>query len=415
MKKVFLVCLFMATIAMNAQTTFQKGNFVTKANQQTECLIKNYDWNKIPTEIEYKPEESGEVKKVYASQLKSFYIDGTSHMYREYDVPVIKREKGNLVIKPGLQLLKVIAEGKASLLKNNDDVYFLHFEGQPLKPLIYERFINTATGREETDNSFRLELYNSLKCESVGDLRKVKYTENQLINIINEYNDCQDSQTVNYADKKTKSDFNVKVVAGVSSYTTSIDMMFEVDGYYEVFNEKATIKGDPGTNFTAGFEAELRLPFNHKKWALFVVPTYNKQKGLKQDFINVVYQKAFISGNYNYTFRYGGNVTLSDFSYIEIPVGLRHYFILSENSELSIDASYGASIFLGKKPEVVFKKAPDTSTLSETVESKFSIIRIGAGYSYQKYSIGINYYARKAFGQSYSNGAISVLLGYKIL
>lgn len=410
MKKIFILCSFLFCIDATAQTTFQKGYFVTKTNQQTECLIKNHDWNRIPTEIKYKTDESAEVKKIYTSQLQSFYIEGTSHMYREYNVPTLPEQKGNIVIKPGKQLLKVIAEGKASLLKNGDDIYFLHFEGQPVKPLIYTRHLSTATGREETDNSFRLELYNSLKCETVGDLRKVKYNENQILGVITRYNDCQDSETVIYADKKTETDFNLKIVAGTHYYTTEVTMMLEVvvgGGESSRFNDEVDLKGDSGNNFTAGFEAEVRLPFNHKKWAIFVAPTFNKQTGLDQQFT-----KKFRHNNYNY--QYSGSVTLGDFSYIEVPVGIRHYFILNKNSQINIDASYGASIYVGTKPKAVFKS---TSQLlyKDEVKSGFSLLRIGAGYNYRSYSFGINYYARKSFTESNSNGAISILLGYKIL
>jgi len=409
MKKIFILCSFLFCIAATAQTTFQKGYFVTKTNQQTECLIKNYDWNRIPTEIEYKTDESAEVKKIYTSQLQSFYIEGTSHMYKEYDVPAIPEQKGNIAIKPGKQLLKVIAEGKASLFKNGDDIYFLHFEGQPVKPLIYTRYLSTDTGREETDNSFRLELYNSLKCETVGDLRKIKYNENQLLGVITRYNECQESETVSYANKKTKADFNLRIVGGVNYYTTSVEMLFKwTTGVENKFDHSVTVTGDSGNNVAVGFDAELQLPFNHKKWALFTTPIFNKQNGMNQRFSEVIRDKNFI-------FRYEGQLTLPDFSYIEIPVGIRHYFILSENSRLHIDASYGTSFYLGTKPEVVFKRAGSSTESREEIKGGFSILKVGAGYNYNRYSLAVNYYARKVFAQSNSNGSISVLLGYKIL
>ncbi|MCR5861147.1 hypothetical protein LRS05_02845 [Flavobacterium sp. J372] len=399
MKKIFILCSFLFFITATAQTTFQKGYFVTKTNQQTECLIKNYDWNRIPTEIEYKTDESAEVKKIYTSQLQSFYIEGTSHMYKEYDVPAIPEQKGNIAIKSGKQLLKVIAEGKASLLKNGDDIYFLHFEGQPVKPLIYTRYLSTATGREETDNSFRLELYNSLKCETVGDIRKIKYNENQLLGVITRYNECQDSETVNYAERKTMADFNLRVVTGINFYTSKIDVLLERFGVGGSGYDQISLEGDAETNILLGFEAEIRLPFNHKKWALFTTPTYNSQGEISQ------YIKA-----------YDADLKITGYSYVEMPLGIRHYFILNKNSELNLDIAYGFNTVIGSKPTATYTRNNNILNIDyKNANSGSSLLRVGFGYIYKNYSAGINYYAKKSLTHSNTNGSISVLLGYKIL
>lgn len=420
----------MLGIGVNAQTTFEKGNFVNKKNQVVECLIKNYDWASIPKEIEYKINENDEASTMPASQLSSFYIYGTAHNYKTYDVPIIGIQKGDVFVKSGPQLLKVLVEGKASLLKNNDDIYILSLEGETLKPLIYKKYIYNDNVEENV--AFRLELYNSLKCETlkIDDFKKLRYTDKQLISVVNEYNKCQGEESKNFKSQKSNIDFNIKLVAGANFYSINTDMQIVTRYYQSDFesfgsDERVNLQSNPKNNFVAGFEAELKIPFKHRKWAIFIVPTYNTQSEFSQsisrktDFF--IYDPSLPPSEATHRITYNGTAVLSSHSYIEVPVGLRYYFILSKNSTLNISAAYGTLINVGAQQKFTYKQDDGVypsgfRVYYKTEKSSQSIIRLGAGYTFkEKYSIGINYYASKKLQYNDTNGAVSVLLGYKIL
>ncbi|MXN92639.1 hypothetical protein GR160_15530 [Flavobacterium sp. Sd200] len=412
----FVFCFFFS-VSLTAQVTFMKGNFVNSQNVKVECLIKNYDWNNYPSEIEYKLNDSEVVEKIYTAQLQSFYIYETPHYYKKYDVASIPQQPGGYSLKSGLQLLKVLLEGKVSLLRNTDDVYFLGVEDQSPIPLINYKYINDQTQRVERNNSFRLELLNNLKCHTItsDDIRKVSYGEKDLVKIVSLYNACVNSESKNYTSKKAKAEFNIKLVGGVNLYTTNLDLKFisprNADRMVDLSDE-ITLQSGSESNFVAGFEAEVRLPFNHKKWALFIVPTYNKQKGF------TVYQPLshLFSAN-NYETGYRGDVIFNGYSYIEIPLGLRRYFYLNKNSLINLNLSYGLSVTAGSDPSITVNwNENSVRLLHEDTTSNSSLLRIGAGYTFKdKYTLGVNYYAIKSLSKSNTNGSLSVILGYKIL
>lgn len=200
-------------------------------------------------------------------------------------------------------------------------------------------------------------------------------------------------------------------MAGINLYKLTVDMSLDMR-YRDPINY--TFDGEDSKNFVAGFEAEVRLPFNHGKWALFVVPMYNKHEGFQREFSGIIRYPIGNNGFYE-NFTIGGKVTHPDFSYVEIPIGIRHYFLFNKSSELNLSLSYGASIPLGSKPKIIFEPIPGTQWMEKFDKQGSTLVRIGAGYSYHNYTIDINYYARKSFTESNSNGAISILLGYKIL
>jgi len=424
MKKTILLLAIMLSIGINAQTTFDKGNFVNKQNVTVECLIKNYDWASIPKEIEYKINESDEASTMPAAQLNSFYIYGTSHNYKTFDVPIIGIQKGDVFVKSGSQLLKVLVEGKASLLKNNDGIYILALEGETLKPLIYKKYINGDTYEENV--AFRLELYNALKCESLelGDFKKLRYTDKQLIAVVNEYNKCQGGESRTFQ-REEELEISIKAIAGANFYKTNVELDLNVRYYideeqYYRESKSVSAQSNAQNNFVAGFEAEVRLPYNHKKWAVFIVPTYNTQNKVSKDIaVDTSFEGVDWLGRPIGTLKIKGNVLLNSISYIEVPIGLRHYFIISENSSLNISAAYGVSINVGAKPNFTFRNKSNITSLyvsQGTQQARgFSLLRIGTAYTFKdRYSVSINYYAGKVLKSNDTNGAVSILLGYKI-
>ncbi|MXN92640.1 hypothetical protein GR160_15535 [Flavobacterium sp. Sd200] len=416
MKKTFLFLSFLLSMVATAQVTFMKGNFVNSQNVKVECLIKNYDWNNYPSEIEYKLNDSDVVEKIYTAQLQSFYIYETSHFYKKYDVPAIPQQPGDFILKSGLQLLKVLVEGKISLLKNNDDVYLLETEGI-LVPLLHYKYISRSTNIAEENNSYRLELFNRLKCEGIEpeSIRKVSYTQKSLTKLVNNYNACAEGTSKDFTENKTKAELNFKIIAGMNFYTPEVDAILFADRTetQPEIDDAVSKKGQSKSNFAVGFEAEVKLPFNHKKWALFIAPTYNKQEAFS---VNASKSFGGYPSQYYLNWGYKGIIDVSEYSYIEVPIGIRRYFYLGKNSLLNLNLAYGVSLGVGDNANAEYIRNENTRNVRyDDNVTGFSLLRLGAGYTYKRYNLGVNYYVVKFLGASKANGSVSVMLGYKIL
>ena len=63
--KIKLLFLFTTIFTFNcySQISFENGYFIDNNNQKINCLIKNLDWEKNPTEFKYKLSESSELNK----------------------------------------------------------------------------------------------------------------------------------------------------------------------------------------------------------------------------------------------------------------------------------------------------------------------------------------------------------------
>ena len=68
--KLLLFIIFFISITTNAQIIFEKGYFINNNNQKTECLIKNLDWRKNPTDYKYKLSQNDLAKVATISSVK---------------------------------------------------------------------------------------------------------------------------------------------------------------------------------------------------------------------------------------------------------------------------------------------------------------------------------------------------------
>ena len=120
------------------------------------------------------------------------------------------------------------------------------------------------------------------------------------------------------------------------------------------------------TNFRFGVELEFVMPFNKNKWAIFLEPTYQSFNSEKTE----------------------GNKTFSvDYESLELPIGIRHYFFLSDKSKLFINSAYvldfakDSAVLIGNQSNV-----NDNST--DLVFKTGNNLIFGAGFNYNsKFSI----------------------------
>ncbi len=148
-----------------------------------------------------------------------------------------------------------------------------------------------------------------------------------------------------------------------------------------------------------GIELEALLPFNKNKWALFTAPTYqqlkfNESQGIKPS------GTAHIKGKY---------------TFIDLPIGIRHYFYLNEKSKLFIDGAFSAIIFIKKDESKRVEATYNHNFIKyESNSESLSAIRLGLGYKFDdKYALSFNYYPKKQLSQTETN-TFAILASYKL-
>ena len=145
------------------------------------------------------------------------------------------------------------------------------------------------------------------------------------------------------------------------------------------------------------------MPFNKNKWAIAIEPTYQSFKSQKTTNVNNISGGVLIA-----------NV---DYSSVEVPVGLRHYFYLNNNSKIFINASY---IFdLSSKSSIEFTRNDGSNLNSLEIETRNNLA-MGIGYKQNdRYSLEIRYQTNREILGNYLSWnseykTLSIIFGYSL-
>lgn len=408
MKKILLqVILIMTFTSLSAQVKFEKGYFMDQSNKKVECLIKNDDWNAPPTEIEYKLSDSGAVQVRNFATMNAFQIYNTSQYYIKSPIE-IDRKTDSRAYNPTLENIpvKVLMEGKASLYRSSD-LFFYKVNDEKIKQLVYKKYIS-ANSQLMEENAFRREIFENLKCENnTNEIRKLAYKEEKLIAFFKNYNSCQNSEYTTYADAKKKSIKKFSLLAGATFYKGNFPI-FKTTTVAPSVGSIVTISrgsSDNISSFLVGFEGELVLPYQNYSWSIFTAPTYQKAS------FDAELKKIKPSDELGF-----GTLYLHyDYSFLDIPLGVRHYFTLNSKSKLYLDAAVSVVFFTDRSEIRNFKNDNGDLILEDKYEvSPSSSARIGLGYRYNdKFALSLNYIPKLSLSKSDVDG-FSLIASYKL-
>ena len=389
---IFFISLF--PLNALAQITFEKGFFIDNHDTKVECLIKNMDWKNNPNHFEYKLFQEGESKTINISSIKEFGIDNFSkYVSRVVKIDRSSDEYDSLSYerKPGWSaerlLLKVLVEGKASLYfyQNGNLVRFFYSVNESsVQQLVYKKYFieSTSVG---VNSDFRQQLWMEVRCGQVSrnPVRNISYAGNDLVRYFNKYNECIGGSSVSFSSRKSGHFLNLRIKPG-----------FDITSYYSYIQLPSTFQRldfDTKINFRFGLETEFILPSNKNKWAIVFEPTF-------QYFVAT---SSSISPL--------GILSISYHS-IEIPMGARHYFFLSETTKIFLNGFLVYDFPLNT--QIAFDSGFPLAS-----ENNVSFA-LGGGWSYRKITAELRYYTPRkivnwsAFPSDYHK--LSFILGYKI-
>ena len=393
MKKLSSLILLLICVTSWSQINFEPGYFISNNGQKTECLIKNIAWKNNPTDFEYITAKGEPSKKGTITDVSEFNV-GNAYKFKRFAVKM-DRSSNNLAtlssqMSPDLKqetlFLKILVEGDLTLYQYEESNlirYFMSSGGQNPEQLIYKQYLINASQTGE-NLQFRQQLSNAMKSGKISnsDLKKIKYRKDDLTALFLKYNSTSNSVVINFEEKQNKSYINLKVIAGVNSAS------FEASN---TTNKSNNLDFDEKLIFKIGLEVEYVMPFNQNKWSLFAAPNFQAYKASTK--------VSFLTSEI-------------DYSFIEIPLGVRHYFFLSNDSKIFLNAGYSLSLNL--------KSDLNIGSTKYDLE-KSSNYFAGIGYSYSRYSAEVRYnFSRGLLDSNYaywssSYKSFGLNLGYKFL
>lgn len=397
MKQRILLLLLLISYVAYSQTEFQKGYFINKDGDKVECFIRNEDWKNNPTKFEYKLNENSQILLVDITQVEEFQIlDYLKYIKATVDIDVSLNSLNNLsyLKEPEWQkktvFLKVLLKGKSSLYYYSaPDIsrYFYNLDKGDIIQLVYKRY-NLPNNKIGVNSEYKQQLYNSFRgCQNfdLDDFNNISYNSPSLSKIVIAYNECLNSNIDIFTlTSNNNPKFNLKLKGGVNS--SSIRNV--THGSVESRNaEFGSILG-----YRFAVEGEVVLRSNNNKWSIFfeLAKVQNIDKVAEESSENLVLT----------------------YSYFELPIAVRHYFFLNDDSKLSLHLGYAW--------DVASKFKLDYENLTDmTGESTSGALLFGAGLHFKRLLVegrlnikSVFEVNTAAYDANYNN--LSLTLGYTL-
>lgn len=405
MKEIVLTVLI-SVLSFNcyAQTSFEKGYFIDNEGQKTNVLIKNLDWKDNPTEFQYKLSENDFPKTATINSVKEWGI-ADKLKYRRYTVNIdrssedIKRLSSlrNPVFNEEQLFLKALVEGKANLYAFEDGNlrrYFFKTHNSDIEQLVYKKYLtpNNTIGKNK---EYKHQLWNTLKCKDfpITLIQDVDYRKNDLVKYFINYNECQNSEFTIYEKKQNNDIFHLTIRPGFRSSNLKIHNSINTNSWNANFGREL------GLSF--GVEAEVIMPFNNNKWAFLIEPTFQYFKSEKE---------------------ISAETIKVDYKSIEVPIGIRHYFFLNNNSKLFINGLLVSDF--SNNSNMIFERVIDSkkvAILDLDIKTRINpTAGLGAGYKYNnKLSFELRYIFKRDLLTKHKYlfsdyNSFSVMFGYTV-
>lgn len=410
MKNVLLgLILLFSSIALIAQSSFERGYFITNQNEKVICFIYNNNSNNIQQYISYKTDENSEIKEIDTKLLKTVVV-----------LPNVKFERHKVSIDLSSNLLgemstsrlsnyeekelflRVLLEGEVSLYmysKSNITRYF-YAKDSKLIPLEYKKYLkNNAIGK---NINYQKQLKDDLSCSTNSKLKtKIKYNTKALVKYFTQYNKCIGANVINHTlnNKKYESAFNIAPIITVGS----INITSESPEYNT---------GTKSSHFTStiGVAFQYRIGVAKNKWGVFAAPSYQTQLSASakvfDGFVSSAGPSLGLDDDEIYQIRRYKTVNTT-YSAFRVPVGVKYYFN-TKTGYLALVPGFGIEIPINSS---IHDLKTDTKSDFTKISTNLSL---GAEMNINKFNIGVTFRQYLGLENTILNNGVFFNLSYII-
>ncbi|WP_431243221.1 hypothetical protein ACQ9BO_00430 [Flavobacterium sp. P21] len=304
--------------------------------------------------------------------------------------------------------LKILVKGDATLYSYSDESitrYFYETKTTPTEQLINVKYIqadnNEGAEKVIESNDYKTQLFKNVKSDNISenDITRLTYKKTDLVKYFTKYNNAINPDAITKPEENTvKGAFHLKIAPAVSFVSLSAD---------NTGNPNFNVDFDSKAIFKIGFEAEYVLPYNKNKWSIFVNPSYQKYENEKiylvpTGFVSIPDKEYKANANYNT---------------IQVPLGVRHYMFLNEDSKIFINAAY--VVDFGSKASITYTEVAN-NTVTEFKSNTGANFAFGLGYNFKnKFSGELRLNTKKQLMRDYLNystnySSVDLVLAYTI-
>jgi len=379
-----LILLIFSTISW-AQVRFENGYFINNEGKTINCLIKNTGKKKTPSKFKYRLLKDAKTQTASINNVQEYgipnqfkytrfvvQVDRSSELLREMST----ERKVNFVTDT--LFLKSLVEGAFSLYSYQQEGLLRFFyrkgEGEP-QQLIFKKYIDQKK-RVQLNLEYKQQLWKNIQCDGMKftDLQRIEYQQKPLVRYFQKYHLCAKQSFTDYTKRNSQNQFYYQLKLGLHNHTVNLK-----NSRLGAFFDNAS---DNKIGFRVGIEAEYVFGSNGSKNAVFIEPT-------------LIFANSKQSTNNSLL---PGEVVF-DYKGLELPLGIRHYFYLSPNNRIFINAGY----FFGLAFNSAVTVSPnltangDTNFWMNSTDGPFA----GLGFSSRgRFSLEI----RHGFGQRFHGG-----------
>jgi len=363
-----LLVLICAAVTSFGQIDFSKGYVIDKNDQRIECLIKNHEWRDNPRSITYRLNENGEDVTGTLGSIREFQVYG----FAKYVKGEVKIDRSPTALteltaiktpmwSDEVLFLKVLVEGKATLYEFVDGTLFRYFysvENKPVQQLVWKEYLGENTALL-ANNTFRQQLWTDVKCDNakLTDVENLRYNASALVKYFLKYNACYGGSVQNEKEADKKTAFNLKLAAGVN--ISSMNLKYPPSSVDLNFDQAVTPR--------VGLELEVVMPFNRNKFSLLLEPTYQ-----------------YYQASQSFTLQTSTYEVDVDYSYVDLPLGIRYYSFLTENTKLFVNAHYVFTLPV--------ENTVDIKTYRTIEIGSLTTLGLGLGFEVNRFSAEVRYY-----------------------
>lgn len=415
-KTLFLVLFTILSFPAISQIKYEKGYIIDQSGQSSVVYIRLNELADNPTHIQYKFSPDGEINSTSIATIQEFGV-GDSHKYIREKVQIDRSSEDlneisqirNAEFKEEVLFLRTLVEGDFSLLYYQDGHlkrFFIRTPDGAIEQLIYKKY-TTGDAIIRKNNRYKQQLLNSLVCENISenDLKNLRYTRPQLINLFEKYHECKERNSRVYFVQK-EGDLNLMVKAGVNF--TNFGMEQDVYDIVEDFQYQI----DP----RIGLEIEYILPMANQKVALYMEPSFSMYNA---DHEIIVATSGSTPSNPGGT---GGFRALVNMNYkiLDLPLGVRYYMYLNETYTSKMFVNAGASLNLVFNSSTMVKKYNNESSDFDFNQSWQPTFFAGVGYRYsEKIGIEMRYFPIRPLTDNggyklHQNHSFALVVGYTL-